>query len=92
MFQGRFVETGRSEALLASPAHPYTHELVAAAPKFGQGQPAPSAPPPRPEARSGCPYAARCSFARARCVEEAPELRELGSGRRAACHFPLITI
>jgi peptide/nickel transport system ATP-binding protein len=90
MFQGRFVETGRAEALLASPAHPYTRELVAAAPKFGQGQPAPSAPPPRPEARSGCPYAARCSFARARCVEEAPELRELGSGRRAACHFPLI--
>jgi len=90
MFRGRFVETGPSDALLTAPAHPYTRELVAAAPKFGQGQPAPSAPPPRPEARSGCPYAARCAFARERCVEEAPALRELGSGRRAACHFPLI--
>src|SRR5271167_1157604 len=34
MFQGRFVETGRSDSLLATPAHPYTRELVDATPRF----------------------------------------------------------
>jgi peptide/nickel transport system ATP-binding protein len=87
MFQGRFVETGPSDALLAAPAHPYTRELVDAAPKLEE------APPPRPEPpprrRTGCAYAARCAYARERCVAEAPELRAMGSERRAACHFPL---
>ena len=89
MFQGRFVETGPSDALLAAPAHPYTRELVDAAPKLEEAPPPRPEPPPWPEARGGCPYAARCPFAQLRCVEEAPELRTLGNGRRVACHFPL---
>ena len=89
MFRGRFVETGPSDALLAAPAHPYTRELVDAAPKLGQGPTAPSAAPPRPEATTGCPYAARCPLARERCVREAPALRGIEDGRRVACHFPL---
>jgi peptide/nickel transport system ATP-binding protein len=89
MFQGRFVETGPSAALLKRPAHPYTRELVDAEPKLEQAPPPPPEPPPRPDATTGCPYAARCLFAQARCVEEAPTLRSLGEGRRVACHFPL---
>jgi peptide/nickel transport system ATP-binding protein len=89
MFQGRFVETGPSDALLTAPAHPYTRELVDAAPKLGQAPAAASGPPPRPEATIGCPYAARCPFARDRCEREAPALREIEDGRRVACHFPL---
>ncbi len=89
MFRGRFVETGPSAALLSRPAHPYTRELVDAAPKLEEAPVSRPEAPPRPEAATGCPYAARCLFARARCLEEAPELRALGEGRRAACHFPL---
>ncbi len=89
MFQGRFVESGPSGALLAAPAHPYTRELVDAAPKLEEARPPRPEPPPRPEAKTGCAYAARCAFANARCVEEAPALRALASGRRVACHFPL---
>ena len=89
MFQGRFVETGPSDALLAAPAHPYTRELVDAAPKLGQALLARPEPPPRPDAVTGCPYAARCAFAQERCVREAPALREIDGGRRVACHFPL---
>jgi peptide/nickel transport system ATP-binding protein len=90
MFQGRFVETGPSGKLLAAPAHPYTRELVDAAPKLEEAPLQRPEPPPRPEAKTGCAYAARCAFANARCVEEAPELRALASGRRVACHFPLV--
>ena len=43
-----------------------------------------------PEATEGCPYAARCAFARPRCREEAPVLETKdGGGRKVACHFPL---
>jgi peptide/nickel transport system ATP-binding protein len=89
MFQGRFVETGPAGDLLAAPAHPYSRELVDAAPRFGEAAAA-TAPPPHPDAATGCAYAPRCAFARERCLAEAPELRGLGDGRRAACHFPLV--
>ncbi len=43
-----------------------------------------------PEAAEGCPYVARCAFARPRCREEAPGLEAKGGGsRKVACHFPL---
>ena len=89
MFRGRFVETGPAAALLKAPAHPYTRELVDAAPKLEGAPLAAPEPPPRPEAVSGCAYAARCRFAQARCLEEAPALRPLADGRAVACHFPL---
>ncbi|HYA71948.1 MAG TPA: oligopeptide/dipeptide ABC transporter ATP-binding protein [Roseiarcus sp.] len=89
MFRGRFVETGPSAALLSRPAHPYTRELVDAAPKLEEAPVSRPGAPPMPDATTGCPYAARCLFARARCLEEAPSLTALGEGRSAACHFPL---
>jgi peptide/nickel transport system ATP-binding protein len=89
MFRGRFVETGPSAALLGRPAHPYTRELVDAEPKLAETPLPPPEPPPRPEATTGCPYAARCLYAQPRCLEAAPALRPIGEGRRVACHFPL---
>jgi peptide/nickel transport system ATP-binding protein len=89
MFRGRFVETGPSATLLSRPSHPYTRELVDAAPRLDEANAAPLPAPPRPDAMTGCPYAARCPFAQALCLEEAPALRSNGEGRRVACHFPL---
>jgi peptide/nickel transport system ATP-binding protein len=86
MFHGRFVETGPTETLLSRPAHPYTRELVEAAPKFEDTATRVPAALPYPEATTGCRYASRCPLASERCVAEAPELRMLGDGRRAACH------
>jgi peptide/nickel transport system ATP-binding protein len=90
MYRGRFVETGPSEALLASPAHPYTRALIDAAPKLHAARR--RAPAPTDDysgAETGCPYVSRCLFAQARCRTEAPALRTLADGRRAACHYPL---
>jgi len=89
MFLGRFVEQGPATLLLARPAHPYTRELVDAAPKLEEAPPAPVEALPRADARTGCPYASRCTKASDRCVAEAPALRDLADGRRVACHFPL---
>jgi peptide/nickel transport system ATP-binding protein len=89
MFRGRFVETGPSGALLSRPAHPYTRELVDAAPKLDDALASAPGTPPRPDAKTGCAYAPRCLFAQTRCLEETPALRDNGKGARVACHFPL---
>ena len=89
MFRGRFVETGPSATLLSRPSHPYTRELVDAAPKLEETAGDLPDAPPHPDARTGCAYASRCLVAQARCLKEAPALREIGEGRRVACHFPL---
>jgi peptide/nickel transport system ATP-binding protein len=86
MFQGRFVETGPADLLLNQPQHPYTRELVAAAPRFDAAPEAPISFPPFPDAQTGCRYAPRCPLATQRCLTEAPALRALDDGRRVACH------
>ncbi|MNP87109.1 dipeptide transporter ATP-binding subunit [compost metagenome] len=43
--------------------------------------PSPANPP------SGCKFHTRCPYAEARCREEIPVFREVGSGHYAACHL-----
>jgi peptide/nickel transport system ATP-binding protein len=92
MVRGRIIEVGPTDELFAAPAHPYTRELVDATPRLGRTiHVAPSAlDGPAEAASGGCPYAARCAYARPRCFAEAPGLESVaGQTRRAACHFPL---
>jgi peptide/nickel transport system ATP-binding protein len=89
LYRGTIVETGRTERLLARPAHPYTQALRAAVPELEV------APRPRREGAApdrdslggpaACPYAPRCPLAIERCRSEPPLLREV-EGRRVACH------
>jgi peptide/nickel transport system ATP-binding protein len=93
MYRGRIVEIGPTEAVFATPAHPYAQELVEATPRLDR--PArtkpPAAVPNGQAAANGCPYAPRCAAARPRCFAEAPALASVaGEARRAACHFPLV--
>ena len=92
MYLGRVVEEGPTDALIRSPQHPYTKALVAAVPvpRVDQDR----APLPIRGSLSdalsddlGCIFRARCPAAFARCAVEAPALRDLGAGRRVACHL-----
>ena len=94
MYLGRIVEQGPSQAVFADPAHPYTRALVAAVPqpdparRRRPGQVAREAKPGGPAGPGvGCPYAARCPLAEARCRQEPPSLRPLGADRHVACHL-----
>ncbi|WP_182886979.1 ABC transporter ATP-binding protein [Microbispora sp. H10885] len=79
LFAGVVVERGPAAALLASPAHPYTADLLAAVPGL-DGPDSPDGGPVRglpivrtgPPAATGCPYAPRCALADDRCRSEPP--------------------
>ena len=90
MFRGRIVEIGRPADLFASPAHPYTRELVDATPRLDRPTRV-ERPPALPDAPGdGCPYAPRCPYARPPLPGAGPgACAGRGGGRRAACFFPL---
>ncbi|MFO0292397.1 MAG: ABC transporter ATP-binding protein [Rhodospirillales bacterium] len=91
MYLGRVVEEGPTEDLFERPSHPYTVALLAEIPRLDtrrrqfapvKGEiPSPLDPP------TGCHFHPRCPHAMARCRDEAPMLREIAPGRRAACHL-----
>ncbi len=90
MYAGRPVETGDSEAVTQTPAHPYTQLLVSSAPDpeqlAGPGRTGARGEPPNmvnpPE---GCRFAPRCPFATDMCRTVTPPLLQIGTGRQVAC-------
>ncbi len=91
MYLGRLVEEGRADELFASPNHPYTVALLREVPTIDDRQadysplageiPSPLDPP------TGCHFHPRCPHSMPRCSMEAPVLKEVAPGRRAACHL-----
>jgi peptide/nickel transport system ATP-binding protein len=90
MYRGEIVEQGPVDAIFAKPAHPYTEGLLAAIPTTEPGRLSPklAGEPPSPIGLvKGCSFQPRCPYAEARCLVEKPPLRDIGAGRRSACHF-----
>ncbi len=77
MYLGQVVEAGPAEAVFASPRHPYTKALLAAAVPGAkvpiQGEPPSPANPP-----TGCRFHPRCPEAEERCRTEVQELQTVG--------------
>jgi len=73
------------------PQHPYTQALLRSTPRLdGAGAKLASIPgqPPNPHRLPpGCAFAERCAWRMERCLTEMPALREIGPGRRKACHL-----
>ena len=91
MYLGRIVESGPTRAVLDSPLHPFTKELVACSPLPDPERPirplAPTGEPPNPASPpSGCRYHPRCPHANAICTTSNPATRPLGRERLTACH------
>ena len=76
MYAGRFVEVGPTEAVIDSPAHPYTAALLTSTvlgSAFGRRLEAISGMPPDLRALpEGCSFAPRCRFSEDRCSASMP--------------------
>ncbi|WP_207756332.1 dipeptide ABC transporter ATP-binding protein [Nonomuraea cypriaca] len=98
MYLGKLVEVGDRDEVYQRPLHPYTRQLVEAAPK-----PDPATergkrvvieagdPPSATEPPSGCRFRLRCPLAQDVCAEVEPQLQPAAPrGGSVACHFPLV--
>tara|TARA_R110001606_G_scaffold223974_1_gene371981 strand:- start:5151 stop:6140 length:990 start_codon:yes stop_codon:yes gene_type:complete len=90
MYAGQTMEYGTAEDVFYRPTHPYTQGLLKAIPRLDADDEKlstiPGNPPNLLHMPSGCPFQARCEFARERCGESMPELKEFASGQLRACH------
>ncbi len=94
LYRGRVMEEGSAADVCDRPLHPYTRSLLASVPV-----PDVAAQKRRREARGaatvqsgiapadgiGCPFAPRCPYAKAICVEATPPLVDIAGDRKAAC-------
>nr|WP_114411461.1 ABC transporter ATP-binding protein [Marinomonas foliarum] len=90
MYAGQTMEYGTAEDVFYRPTHPYTQGLLKAIPRLdGDDEKLstiPGNPPNLLHMPSGCPFQARCEFARERCGESMPPLEEYAPGQLRACH------
>ncbi|WP_068467348.1 ABC transporter ATP-binding protein [Candidatus Protochlamydia phocaeensis] len=94
MYLGQFVELAPSQSLFATPLHPYTQALIAAAPALDfnfekkksltvlKGDIPSLLHPPQ-----GCAFHTRCPFASAVCKRVKPAWREVSPQHFTACHL-----
>ena len=91
MYLGRVVESASAKEIFERANHPYTQALLKQVPRLDTRKtqfkpivgeiPSPLSPP------SGCHFHPRCPHAMPRCREQAPALKEIGSGHLSACHL-----
>lgn len=92
MYLGSLVELAPKKELYENPSHPYTQALLSAIPIDNpnhkkehivlEGEiPSASNPP------SGCKFRTRCKMACSICSQTVPELVEISSGHKVACHL-----
>jgi peptide/nickel transport system ATP-binding protein len=89
MYAGKIVESAPVGQLFSDPQHPYTIGLLGSIPRLGEERerlatiegtvPSPANQP------KGCRFSPRCPFADARCRDEPPDLRSLGTDHKVAC-------
>ncbi len=95
MYAGKIVETGTTEEILSSPAHPYTAKLIDCVPVLGEPERRLDAIEGRPPVVNnlprGCAFADRCPQAQEVCRKDPIAMTELAPRRAVRCLFPLVS-
>src|SRR5699024_5538863 len=92
MYAGRIAEYASVYDLFDRPTHPYTRGLFESLPSVagereGRLRVIEGTVPSAEEFPTGCRFRTRCPYATARCAQETPELRNISSSHRVACHY-----
>jgi len=92
MYAGHVVEEAPVKDLFHAPLHPYTIGLLESLPRMDQKKGAQKRlrairgmVPDLLQMPAGCPFEPRCDWAKQRCREDLPKLRELKSGHWVSC-------
>jgi oligopeptide transport system ATP-binding protein len=90
MYGGYIIEEARVEDLYQNPQHPYTLGLLGSLPRVDQTVhhsliSIEGLPPVLYEDPAYCPFASRCKYQVARCMQENPQLLAVGTDHRVAC-------
>ncbi|MBA7519608.1 Oligopeptide transport ATP-binding protein OppF [subsurface metagenome] len=94
MYLGKIVEMSGADEVIDNALHPYTKALIAAVcePISGKSNTIKEIPikgeiPSAANIPSGCRFHPRCLYAKPRCQEEEPILKEVESGHQVACYL-----
>lgn len=94
MYLGHVMEIGDSDEVYNNALHPYSQALLSAVPipdpdleKQKQRIILEGDVPSPIDVPKGCPFAGRCRYAKEKCSEIRPELREIKPGHQVACHY-----
>jgi len=92
MYLGKPMELASVKDIFDSPAHPYTKALLSAVPVADpdikidrmklRGEMPDAVNPPK-----GCRFHTRCPFAKDKCRQEEPNLKEIDNNHFVSCHF-----
>jgi len=90
MYAGRIVEQGSTEAVFATPCHPYTRGLLQSIPRLDDPTveklfAIPGVPPDLSALPRGCPFHPRCDSVTDRCRVEYPDIVQFGNGQWSVC-------
>jgi len=96
MYAGRAAENGTAEDIFERPQHPYTWGLLGSMPRIDRERserllPIKGTPPSLINVPQGCAFNPRCAYAAltdGAATTERPELLDVGSGHKVACHLP----
>ncbi|MGQ9926573.1 MAG: ABC transporter ATP-binding protein [Chloroflexaceae bacterium] len=94
MYAGRVVEEGPTREIFENPRMPYTIGLLRSIPRLDEApgrklNPIRGLPPNLIDLPPICAFSPRCDFAQEQCITTRPELRPVGAGHAAACHFDI---
>lgn len=90
MYGGYLMEVGSIQQVFNHPLHPYSKDLVGAAPsildELKERPPLSGTPLDLFNMPEGCAYCTRCTKCTDRCLKEKPELKKIGEDHYVACH------